>query len=76
MEVPDPRPFDTSNVRFGGIHVNVIFENIKIFHDIYYTNLSSGTWGTTQPIQLGEKDYFMCGDNSRNRTTAGMEIRA
>ena len=64
--VPDPRPFDTSNVRFGGIHVNAIFENIKIFHDIYYTNLSSGTWGTTQPIQLGEKDYFMMGDNSRN----------
>ncbi len=63
---PEPRPFDTSGVRFGGSRVNAAFENIKIFHDIYYTHLSSGTWGTEQPIQLGEKDYFMCGDNSRN----------
>ena len=60
------RPFDTSRIRFGGTHVNATFENIEIFHDIYYTNLSAGTWGTTQPIQLGEKDYFMLGDNSRN----------
>jgi len=65
-KVTEVRPFDTSRVRFGGTHVNATFENIEIFHDIYYTNLSAGTWGTTQPIQLGEKDYFMLGDNSRN----------
>ena len=65
-KLPDVRPFDTSRVRFGGTHVNATFENIQIFHDIYYTELSAGTWGTTQPIQLGEKDYFMMGDNSRN----------
>ena len=65
-KVTEVRPFDTSRVRFGGTHVNATFENIEIFHDIYYTNLSAGTWGTTQPIQLGEKDYFMMGDNSRN----------
>ena len=65
-KLPDVRPFDTSGVRFGGAHVNATFEDIRIFHDIYYTNLSAGTWGTTQPIQLGEKDYFMLGDNSRN----------
>ena len=65
-KVPAPVPFDSSMIRFGGIHVNATFENIGIFHDIYYTNLSSGTWATTQPIQLGEKDYFMLGDNSRN----------
>lgn len=64
--VPAPYPFDTSKIRFGGAHVNAIFENIEIFHDIYYTSLSAGTWGTNQPIQLGEKDYFMLGDNSRN----------
>lgn len=58
--------FDTSRVRFGGTRVNATFENIEIFHDIYYTHLAGGTWGTTQPVQLGEKDYFMLGDNSRN----------
>lgn len=65
-KLPDVRPFDTSRIRFGGAHVNATFENIEIFHDIYYTNLYAGTWGTTHPIQLGEKDYFMLGDNSRN----------
>ncbi len=64
--VPQPRSFDTSSIRFGGTDINAVFENIEIFHDIYYTHLSSGTWGTDQPIQLGEEDYFMLGDNSRN----------
>ena len=64
--ISGPRPFDTSRIRFGGTHVNATFEKIEIFHDIYYTNLSPGTWGTTKPVQLGEKDYFMLGDNSRN----------
>lgn len=64
--VPAPRPFDVSRIHFGGGHVHATFENIKIFHDIYYTNLSPNAWGTEQPIQLGEKDYFMLGDNSRN----------
>lgn len=63
---PDPIPFETSAIRFGGVHANARFENIEIFHDIYYTNLSETTWGTNQPVQLGEKDYFMLGDNSRN----------
>ncbi len=65
-KVPAPRPFDTSKVRFGGTRVNATFENIRIFHDIYYTNLGGDTWGTAKPAQLGEKDYFMLGDNSRN----------
>lgn len=64
--VPDSRPFDTSKIRFGGTRIHGTFENIKIFHDIYYTSLAAGTWGTTEAIQLGEKDYFMLGDNSRN----------
>ncbi|MBI2471085.1 MAG: hypothetical protein HYV59_07565 [Planctomycetes bacterium] len=71
-KVAEVRPFDTSSIRFGGTHVNATFENIEISHDIYYTNLSAGTWGTTQPIQLGEKDYFMLGDNSRNSNDSGV----
>jgi len=63
---PEERPFDTSIIRLGGSQVHATFENIEIFHDIFYTHLSAGTWGTTQPVQLGEKDYFMLGDNSRN----------
>ena len=65
-KTPEQRPFDTSKVRFGGVHSRATFGHIEIFHDIYYTPLSSGTWGTTKPVQLGEKDFFMLGDNSRN----------
>ncbi|MGQ3685130.1 MAG: S26 family signal peptidase [Candidatus Loosdrechtia sp.] len=64
--VPVQRPFDTSRVRFGGNLVHTHFKNIQIYRDIYYTNLFTDTWGTDQPSQLGEKDYFMLGDNSRN----------
>ncbi|MDR4509030.1 MAG: S26 family signal peptidase [Candidatus Brocadiaceae bacterium] len=64
--VPAPRAFDSSKIRFGGKKVHALFENIEIFHDIYYTDLPSNTWGTSQSIQLGEKDYFVLGDNSRN----------
>ena len=64
--MPEARSFETSKISIGGNHVNALFENIDIFHDIYYTSLSSGTWGTTEPVQLGEKGYFMLGDNSRN----------
>ena len=64
--VPDVRSFDTSKIRFGGSRISATFENIEIFHDIYYTELSNDTWGTTKPIQLGNTDYFMLGDNSRN----------
>ncbi|MCF6150146.1 MAG: hypothetical protein E3K37_15980 [Candidatus Kuenenia sp.] len=64
--VPAPRSFDASRVRFGGKNVKVKYENIQIYHDVYYTNLSSDTFGTSRPIQLKEKDYFVLGDNSRN----------
>ncbi|MEK6737048.1 MAG: S26 family signal peptidase [Planctomycetota bacterium] len=64
--VPDVRSFDTSKIRFGGSRISATFENIEIFHDIYYTELMNDTWGTTKPIQLGNTDYFMLGDNSRN----------
>lgn len=64
--IPDLNPSDTSKIRFGGTRIHAIFGNIEVFHDIYYTSLSAGTWGTTKPVQLGEKDYFMLGDNSRN----------
>ncbi|TVM04257.1 MAG: hypothetical protein CV087_01045 [Candidatus Brocadia sp. WS118] len=64
--IPDLHPSDTSKIRFGGDRIHATFENITIVHDIYYTSLSAGAWGTTKPVQLGEKDYFMLGDNSRN----------
>ncbi|MBM4054204.1 MAG: hypothetical protein FJ264_05930 [Planctomycetes bacterium] len=64
--VPASRPSDASKVRLGGTNVKAKYENIQIYHDVYYTNLSSDTFGTSQPIQLKEKDYFVLGDNSRN----------
>lgn len=64
--IPAFRPFDSSKVRFGGTNAKVKYDNIQIYHDIYYTRLSDDTYGTSQPIQLKEKDYFVLGDNSRN----------
>lgn len=56
---------ELSKVRIGGANINAVFKNISIFRDVYYTN--AGKWGTTQgPVELGEKDYFALGDNSRN----------
>lgn len=55
-----------SGVKIGGTNVDVIVDNIEILRDIYYADLSSGHYGTKSPAQLGEKDYFVLGDNSRN----------
>ncbi|MGR3218805.1 MAG: signal peptidase I [Candidatus Anammoxibacter sp.] len=59
-------PFPVSGLRIGGINTNAVIDNIKILRDIYYSALSSGRYATKAPTQLGEKDYFALGDNSRN----------
>lgn len=55
-----------SGIKIGGTNINAVIDNIEISRDIYYSTLSSGRYGTRKPAQLGEKDYFVLGDNSRN----------
>ncbi len=53
-----------SSLKFGGINTDAIFKNIIISRDVFYTE--SGKWGTLNPVEIGEKQYFFLGDNSRN----------
>ncbi len=55
-----------SGIKLGGINTNATIENVEIYRDIYYSNLPSAQYATKAPVQLGEKDYFALGDNSRN----------
>ena len=54
----------SSKIKFGGINTEAVFKNISIFRDVYYSE--SGEWGTFNPVEIGEKEYFFLGDNSRN----------
>lgn len=53
-----------SELKFGGENTAAVFKNISIFRDIYYSD--AGEWGTLKPIEIGKKEYFFLGDNSRN----------
>jgi hypothetical protein len=53
-----------SRLKFGGINTEAVFKNISIFRDVYYSE--SGEWGTFNPVEIGKKEYFFLGDNSRN----------
>lgn len=55
-----------SGIKLGGANAVAVIDNIEISRDIYYSFLSSGHFGTSEPAQLGEKEYFALGDNSRN----------
>ncbi len=55
-----------SGLRLGGKNIDAVLDNIEIKRDIYYSNLSSAKFATKAPTQLGEEDYFVLGDNSRN----------
>ncbi|MCR4290983.1 MAG: S26 family signal peptidase [Candidatus Scalindua sp.] len=54
----------SSKLKFGGINTDAIFKNILISRDVYYSE--TGEWGTYNPVEIGEKQYFFLGDNSRN----------
>ena len=53
-----------SGLKLGGINAGVVFKNVSIFRDVYYTD--TGKWGTLEPVGTGKKEYFFLGDNSRN----------
>jgi signal peptidase I len=53
-----------SKLKIGGVNIEAVFKNISVFRDIYYTD--AGEWGSFRPVEIGEKKYFVMGDNSRN----------
>jgi signal peptidase I len=53
-----------SELKFGGENRDAVFKNISIFRDVYYTD--AGEWGTLKAVEIGNKEYFFLGDNSRN----------
>ncbi len=53
-----------SELKFGGENTDAVFKNISIFRDVYYTD--AGEWGTLKAVEIGNKEYFFLGDNSRN----------
>lgn len=56
-----------SGVQIGGRDVTCRFEGVEIFRDIYYnSDLTSGRWGVSEPVKIGEGEYFVLGDNSIN----------
>jgi hypothetical protein len=44
----------------------VEFGRVRIFRDIYYTDVGTGPYGTNGEAQLGPGEYFVLGDNSPN----------
>ncbi len=64
--VPERMMAHKSGIRIGGTDVEAVVDNIEIFRDIFYSSPSSAQYATKEPAQLGEKDYFALGDNSRN----------
>ena len=53
-----------SKLKIGGVNTESIFKNVSVFRDIYYAD--TGKWGTEEAVKIGEKEYFVLGDNSRN----------
>lgn len=60
-------PLTSSGIKLGGRGIVCKFEDIEIFRDIYYSSdLTSGRWGVSEPVKMGENEYFVLGDNSIN----------
>ena len=56
-----------SGIKIGGTDITCRFDDVEIFRDIYYnSDLTSGRWGVSEPVVIGENEYFVMGDNSIN----------
>jgi signal peptidase I len=46
--------------------LELVLDNLRVYRDVYYTHPIGfrGRWGVDKEIRLGEKEYFVLGDNS------------
>ena len=49
-------------VGFGGAAGEADFRKIRVLTDLHYT--ARGTYGATEPVRLGPREFFVLGDNS------------
>lgn len=49
-------------VGFGGAAGEADFRKIRVLKDLHYTD--RGTYGSTEPVRLGPREFFVLGDNS------------
>jgi len=67
VKPPEGQP---SSIRLGASK-NIVFDNIEISRDVYYTKMGprpigGGTWGKDAVYALGDGEYLALGDNSPN----------
>jgi hypothetical protein len=53
-----------SGVAFGVVNAHAIFRDVRVFRDVYYTEMGTGPFATG--TLLGKGEYFALGDNSPN----------
>jgi signal peptidase I len=53
-------------VRIGARRLGVVIENLRLCRDVHYTRPTGvhARWGIGRPVQLGEDEFFLLGDNS------------
>jgi signal peptidase I len=54
----------TRPARVGGMGVDAVVSNFRLFRDVHYT--AAGRHGVAAPVRLGAGQYFVLGDNSPN----------
>jgi signal peptidase I len=57
------QPAPLRPVRFGARGLSAEVSRLKLFRDVYYTD-DSGRRAVDGPVQLGDDEYFVLGDNS------------
>jgi signal peptidase I len=61
-----PRRATSRPVSIGCRALGVEIRELRVFRDVYYTRPAGGhgRWGLDSPVQLGDDEYFVLGDNS------------
>lgn len=63
----EPPPCNSTPFAFGAVGLDLDLHRVRIYRDVYYVRPIGiqARWAFDTPVQLGEDDYFILGDNSR-----------